>query len=184
MVAFPRARPQDIPALQLGWIHVVAHLESCELVREQHTRMTPMELARCRHNTLVVDDVLYPGIVELVSLTMHPTVVGLAQEGSRIAAVGLDALADRAGDEEVADVAAFLHRKVLLFAEAAARQDALPPDERAYVDALTTDPTESAMAANAELGWCIHPDVLEPLFATFVGMQSTLDRYLDEADRP
>ena len=170
--------------MQLGWIHVVAHLESCELVREQHARMTPIELARCRQNTLVVDDVLYPGIVELVSLTMHPTVVGLAREGFWIAADGLDELAARADDAELADVAAFLHRKVLLFAEAGARQDALPPDERAYVEALTADPTESAMAANAELGWCIHPDVLDPLFATFVGMQATLDRYLDEADRP
>ena len=168
MVAFPRARPQEIPALQLGWIHVVAHLESCELVREQHARMSPVELARCRRNTLVVDEVLYPGIVELVTLTMHPTVVGLAREGSRI----------------VADVAAFLHRKVLLFGEAADRQGALPPAERAYVEGLTADPTESAMAANAELGWCIHPDVLEPLFASFAAMQDTLDRYLDDGDRP
>lgn len=184
MVAFPRARPQEIPALQLGWIHVVAHLESCELVREQHARMSPVELARCRRNTLVVDEVLYPGIVELVTLTMHPTVVGLAREGSRIAAEGLDELAARVGDADVADVAAFLHRKVLLFGEAADRQGALPPAERAYVEGLTADPTESAMAANAELGWCIHPDVLEPLFATFTGMQASLDRYLDEGDRP
>lgn len=183
-VEYPRARPEDIPGLQLAWIHLVAHVESCELVHDQQVAMTPEELVRCRRNTLVVDEVLYPGILDMVSLTMHPTVVDLARDGSRLAADGLDALVGRTGDPELAEVAAFLRRKQRLFAEAGARQQRLAPEHRAHVAALPTDATRAAMHANLELGWAIHPDVLGPLLDRITAMLATLDRYLDQDERP